>query len=151
MNQRSGPGIYALQEPLTLPGGLRLPNRVVQAPCTRNRATADLSPSAGAGDYYATRSEAGLLITEATLITPDAQGYLDTPGLFLDSHVAAWSVVTRAVHDRGGRIFAVAYRANFTFALERLPTGVGIGGTGSDPSSTSWSQHAVQRDAPCTQ
>ena len=106
MNQRSGPGIYALQEPLTLPGGLRLPNRVVQAPCTRNRATADLSPSAGAGDYYAARSEAGLLITEATLITPDAQGYLDTPGLFLDSHVAAWSVVTRAVHDRGGRIFA---------------------------------------------
>ena len=98
--------MHALQVPLTLPGGLTLPNRVVQAPCTRNRATADLSPSAGASDYYAARAEAGLLITEATLITPDAQGYLDTPGLFLDSHVAAWSVVTHAVHDRGGRIFA---------------------------------------------
>ena len=106
MNQRSGSGIYALQEPLTLPGGLTLHNRVVQAPCTRNRATADLSPSAGASDYYAARADAGLLITEATLITPDAQGYLDTPGLFLDAHVAAWSVVTQAVHDRGGRIFA---------------------------------------------
>ena len=98
--------IHALQVPLTLPGGLTLPNRVVQAPCTRNRATAELSPSAGASDYYAARAEAGLLITEATLITPDAQGYLDTLGPFLDSHVAAWSAVTRAVHDRGGRIFA---------------------------------------------
>ena len=106
MNQRSGRGIHALQVPLTLPGGQTLPNRVVQAPCTRNRATAELSPSAGASDYYAARAEAGLLITEATLITPDAQGYLDTLGPFLDSHVAAWSAVTRAVHDRGGRIFA---------------------------------------------
>ena len=66
--------IHALQVPLNLPGGPTLPNRVVQAPCTRNRATADLSPSAGASDYYAARAEAGLLITEATLITPDAQG-----------------------------------------------------------------------------
>ena len=106
MNRHGGSGIHALQEPLTLPGGLTLPNRVVQAPCTRNRATADLSPSTGASDYYAARAEAGLLITEAALITPDAQGYLDTPGLFLDSHVAAWSAVTKAVHDRGGRIFA---------------------------------------------
>ena len=98
--------VDALRAPLSLPGGMRLPNRVVLAPCTRNRATADLSPSAGAADYYAARAEAGLLVTEAILITPDAQGYLDTPGLFLESHTTAWSVVTRAVHDRGGRIFA---------------------------------------------
>ncbi len=77
----------ALFEPLDLGSGLVLPNRVVLAPCTRNRATADLGPSEGAADYYAARADAGLLITEAVLVTRQAQGYLDTPGLFADSHV----------------------------------------------------------------
>jgi N-ethylmaleimide reductase len=94
----------ALFQPLLL-GRMQLPNRIVLAPCTRNRALADLSPTAGAIDYFAARADAGLLITEATLITPQAQGFLDTPGIFLDQHVRPWAAVTDAVHRRGGRIF----------------------------------------------
>jgi len=94
----------ALFQPFQL-GRLQLPNRIVLAPCTRNRALADLSPTAGAIDYFAARAEAGLLVTEATLITPLAQGFLDTPGIFLESHVRPWAAVTDAVHRRGGRIF----------------------------------------------
>ena len=95
-----------LFQSLALGSGLVLPNRLVLAPCTRNRATADLGPSAGAPAYYAARADAGLLITEAILVTPTAQGYLDTPGLFLPSHVTGWRRVCDAVHARGGRIFA---------------------------------------------
>ena len=94
----------ALFQPQQL-GHLLLPNRIVLAPCTRNRALSDLSPTEGAIDYFAARADAGLLITEATLITPLAQGFLDTPGIFLDQHVRPWAAVTDAVHRRGGRIF----------------------------------------------
>lgn len=94
----------ALFQPQQL-GHLLLPNRIVLAPCTRNRALPDLSPTEGAIDYFAARADAGLLITEATLITPLAQGFLDTPGIFLDQHVRPWAAVTDAVHRRGGRIF----------------------------------------------
>lgn len=96
----------ALFEPLDLGSGLVLPNRILLAPCTRNRASADLGPSVGAAAYYAARADAGLLITEATLVTPQAQGYLDTPGLFSDAHIPAWARVCDSVHARGGRIFA---------------------------------------------
>ena len=95
-----------LFQPIDLGAGLVLPNRIVLAPCTRNRATADRSPTAGAVDYYAARAAAGLLITEAVMVTADAQGYLDTPGLYLDTHIAAWAAVCEAVHRNGGRIFA---------------------------------------------
>jgi 2,4-dienoyl-CoA reductase-like NADH-dependent reductase (Old Yellow Enzyme family) len=96
----------ALFEPMDLGAGLVLPNRLMLAPCTRNRASADLGPSEGAADYYAARASAGLLVTEAVLVTAQAQGYLDTPGLFRDAHVPAWRRVCDAVHARGGRIFA---------------------------------------------
>ena len=91
--------------PLRLNRALTLRNRILLAPCTRNRATADLSPTPGAVGHYADRADAGLLITEAVLIARETQGYLDTPGIFLDSHVAAWARVTAAVHARGGLIF----------------------------------------------
>ncbi|MEX0343926.1 MAG: alkene reductase [Rhizobiaceae bacterium] len=105
-SQRStGKGLLSpLFEPVAI-GDLVLPNRIVLAPCTRNRATADLGPTPGAIEHYASRAEAGLLITEATLIAKHVQGYLDTPGMFLDSHVDGWAKVTEAVHERGGRIF----------------------------------------------
>ncbi len=95
-----------LHETLELGEGLVLPNRILLAPCTRNRASADLGPSEGAASYYAERADAGLLITEATLVTAHAQGYLDTPGLFLDAHISGWARVCDAVHQRGGRIFS---------------------------------------------
>lgn len=99
------PGLKPLFEPFSLTSRLELPNRILLAPCTRNRATEDLSPTPGAVDHYASRASAGLLITEATLITAQTQGYLDTPGIFLDSHERAWAKVADGVHEAGGRIF----------------------------------------------
>jgi N-ethylmaleimide reductase len=86
-------------------GALALPNRVILAPMTRNRAVAGEVPNPLAVEYYAQRATAGLLITEATQISADAQGYPRTPGVHSDEQVAAWRLVTDAVHARSGRIF----------------------------------------------
>ncbi|MGF7055995.1 N-ethylmaleimide reductase [Bosea sp. OAE752] len=86
-------------------GGLVLANRIVMAPLTRNRAGAGLVPSRFAADYYAQRASAGLIITEATQVSRQAQGYQDTPGLYTPEQIAGWRKVTDAVHAKGGRIF----------------------------------------------
>lgn len=86
-------------------GDLRLANRIVMAPLTRNRAAAGLVPSPHAAEYYSQRASAGLIITEATQISPQAQGYQDTPGLYTPEQIAGWRKVTDAVHAKGGRIF----------------------------------------------
>ena len=86
-------------------GGVTLANRIVMAPLTRNRAGAGLVPSEFAADYYSQRAGAGLIITEATQISKGAQGYQDTPGLYTPEQIAAWRVVTDAVHAKGGKIF----------------------------------------------
>jgi 2,4-dienoyl-CoA reductase-like NADH-dependent reductase (Old Yellow Enzyme family) len=95
----------ALFEPYRLNAALTLKNRILLAPCTRNRAEPDLAPTRGAIRHYAERAACGLLITEATIIARHVQGYVDTPGIFLDSHVERWSQVTDAVHRAGGSIF----------------------------------------------
>lgn len=87
-------------------GGLTLANRFVMAPLTRNRAAPGLLPSEHAAEYYSQRAGAGLIITEATQVSKQAQGYQDTPGLYTPEQIAAWRVVTDAVHAKGGRIFA---------------------------------------------
>ena len=110
----------ALFRPYRLTPRLTLPNRIVLAPCTRNRATADLSPTPGAARHYGERADAGLLITEAVLILPGIQGFIDTPGIFLDSHQRAWAGVADAVHDRGGRIFVCS---DTDFCRERREAG----------------------------
>lgn len=84
-------------------GRLRLPNRVVMAPLTRNRAPGAV-PTSLMAEYYAQRAGAGLLITEATAITHQGQGYADVPGLYSTEQLDAWKTVTDAVHARGGRI-----------------------------------------------
>lgn len=94
----------ALFEPYAL-GPLTLANRIVMAPLTRNRAGQGLVPSELAATYYAQRASAGLLITEATQISADAQGYQDTPGIYTPEQVEGWRKVTDAVHAKGGRIF----------------------------------------------
>ncbi|MCD1266737.1 alkene reductase [Shinella sumterensis] len=86
-------------------GGLVLANRIVMAPLTRNRAGAGLVPSRFAAEYYAQRASAGLIITEATQVSEQAQGYQDTPGLYTPEQIAGWRKVTDAVHAKGGRIF----------------------------------------------
>lgn len=90
--------------PFTL-GALSLPNRIVMAPLTRNRAGAGLVPGGFAAEYYAQRASAGLIITEATQVSAQAQGYQDTPGLYTAEQIAGWRQVTDAVHAQGGRIF----------------------------------------------
>lgn len=86
-------------------GSLSLANRIVMAPLTRNRAVAGLIPGPFAAEYYAQRASAGLIITEATQVSPQAQGYQDTPGLYTPEQIAGWRHVTDAVHAQGGRIF----------------------------------------------
>jgi N-ethylmaleimide reductase len=93
----------ALFEP-TQVGALELSNRIVMAPLTRNRAGAGLVPSEFSAEYYGQRASAGLIIAEATQISPQAQGYSDTPGCYTDEQVTGWKKVTTAVHAKGGRI-----------------------------------------------
>ena len=100
------PSLAPLFEPFRLTEKLELKNRIVLAPCTRNCADEGLVPTAGAIDYYRERADAGLLITEATLIRADCQGYRDTPGIWSDDQVRAWARVTDAVHQKDGLIFS---------------------------------------------
>ena len=91
-----------LFDPVTI-GDLKLANRIVMAPLTRNR-----SPRAVPNDlnvtYYEQRASAGLIITEATPISHQGQGYADVPGLYSAEQLAGWKRVTDAVHSAGGKI-----------------------------------------------
>lgn len=86
-------------------GNHTLRNRVVMAPLTRRRATDDHVPVGIMATYYAQRASAGLIIAEATNISLQAVGYMNSPGIFTDEQVEAWKPVTRAVHEKGGVIF----------------------------------------------
>ena len=83
-----------------------LPNRLVMAPLTRNRADGDGVPGDLAVEYYSQRATAGLIITEGTQPSAVGQGYLNTPGLHSPEQVAGWRRVAEAVHAGGGRIVA---------------------------------------------
>ena len=93
-----------LFEPYKL-GAVTLSNRTVMAPLTRNRALAGLVPNPLAIEYYGQRASAGLLVTEATQISQQGQGYQDTPGIYSKEQIAAWRKVTDRVHSRGGHIY----------------------------------------------
>ena len=86
-------------------GPLDLPNRVVMAPMTRNRAGPGGVPGATNAAYYAQRTSAGLIVSEATQVSPQGVGYPGTPGIHSEAQVAGWKLVTDAVHAAGGRIF----------------------------------------------
>lgn len=93
-----------LLEPLRV-GALDLPNRVIMAPLTRSRAGAERQPNALMAQYYAQRASAGLILSEATSVTPMGVGYADTPGIWSQAQVDGWKAITQAVHNAGGRIF----------------------------------------------
>lgn len=93
-----------LFDPLVL-GDLTLPNRIVMAPLTRSRAGAARLPNDLMAEYYAQRADVGLILSEATSVTPMGVGYADTPGIWSDEQVEGWKKTTKAVHDKGGRIF----------------------------------------------
>jgi 2,4-dienoyl-CoA reductase-like NADH-dependent reductase (Old Yellow Enzyme family) len=93
-----------LFDPLQV-GALTLRNRIIMAPLTRQRAGSQRVPNALMAKYYADRAAAGLILSEATSVTPQGVGYADTPGIWSDEQVEGWKLVTRAVHDAGGKIF----------------------------------------------
>lgn len=95
--------IATLFTPLRL-GAIQLPNRIVMAPLTRMRAGANNVPTALNAEYYAQRSSAGLIISEGVAVSPQAQGYPSSPGIYSPEQIAGWRVVTDAVHARGGRM-----------------------------------------------
>jgi 2,4-dienoyl-CoA reductase-like NADH-dependent reductase (Old Yellow Enzyme family) len=87
-------------------GSLELPNRIIMAPLTRSRAVgAGRVPNALMAEYYAQRASAGLILSEATSVSPMGVGYADTPGIWSAAQVDGWKHVTGAVHAAGGRIF----------------------------------------------
>ena len=87
-------------------GDLTLANRIVMAPLTRNRAGPGTVPTPLMATYYAQRAGAGLIVSEGTQISAEAQGYIDTPGIHSEAQVEGWRRVTDAVHERGGHIVA---------------------------------------------
>ena len=95
-----------LFEEYALNDSIKLQNRILMAPLTRCMADNDLVPTQEVADYYARRADAGLIISEATIIRPDGQGYPNTPGLYSSAQIEGWQKVTQAVHAKGGKIFA---------------------------------------------
>jgi N-ethylmaleimide reductase len=108
-------------------GDIPLATRIVMAPLTRNRAGAGNVPTPLMAEYYAQRANpdtgAGLLITEATPISPLGHGYQDTPGIHSAEQVAGWKAVTRAVHERGGRIVVQLWHVGRISHVSLLPGG----------------------------
>ena len=95
-----------LLTPYRLNDTIKLKNRVLMAPLTRCMADENLVPTQDMVEYYARRADTGLIISEATIIRPDGQGYPTTPGLFTSEQIQGWKKVTDAVHANGGKMFA---------------------------------------------
>jgi N-ethylmaleimide reductase len=85
-------------------GDIAANNRIVMAPLTRNRAHIRQIPTSLMATYYEQRATAGLIVSEATQISPEGQGYLDTPGIYSPEQMVGWRLVTDAVHAKGGKI-----------------------------------------------
>src|SRR6202041_2635543 len=114
-------------QPLFTPyqmGDLDLPNRIVMAPLTRMRAQShDHVPTSLQAEYYAQRASAGLIIAEATAISPEGFGWAATPGLWTKEQVRGWRRVTDAVHAAGGRIIAQLWHTGAISHPELLGSG----------------------------
>ena len=115
-----------LFDPLQM-GDMPLATRVVMAPLTRNRASPGQLPNDLMLRYYQQRANpatgAGLIITEATQISPMGQGYLDTPGIHSAEQVRAWRRITDAVHAEGGRIVVQLWHVGRISHVSLLPGG----------------------------
>lgn len=112
-----------LFEPVQL-GSWVLANRVFMAPLTRNRANADGVPGELAATYYSQRASAGLIVTEATQISPMGKGYINTPGIHSAEQTRAWSRIVESVHRSGGRIFLQLWHVGRISHSSLLPNNV---------------------------
>ena len=104
-------------------GAITVGNRIVMAPLTRNRAYPGRLPGDLHAEHYRQRASAGLIVTEATQISPEGQGYLDTPGIYDAAQVAGWRRVTDAVHGAGGRIVVQLWHVGRISHVSLLPDG----------------------------
>jgi N-ethylmaleimide reductase len=104
-------------------GAIAVANRIAMAPLTRNRAYPGRLPGDLHVEYYRQRASAGLIVTEATQISPEGQGYLDTPGIYDAAQVAGWRRVTDAVHAEGGRIVVQLWHVGRISHVSLLPDG----------------------------
>ncbi|QFU08229.1 N-ethylmaleimide reductase [Rhodobacteraceae bacterium THAF1] len=104
-------------------GPVTLPNRILMAPLTRNRAHDDGTPWEVAQTYYAQRASAGMILSEATQVTPLGKGYIKTPGIHAPEHVTAWKKITDAVHANGGRIYMQLWHVGRISHNSLLPEG----------------------------
>jgi 2,4-dienoyl-CoA reductase-like NADH-dependent reductase (Old Yellow Enzyme family) len=130
-----------LNQPLFTPYRMRdldLPNRIVMAPLTRMRAQShDHVPTTLQVEYYAQRASAGLIITEATAISPEGFGWADTPGLWTKEQVRGWRRVTDAVHAAGGRIIAQLWHTGAISHPELLDGAQPVSASNVDPGQVS--------------
>jgi 2,4-dienoyl-CoA reductase-like NADH-dependent reductase (Old Yellow Enzyme family) len=124
-----------LFEPLRV-GELTLPNRIVMAPLTRCRAIDERTPNALMRDYYAQRASAGMILAEATSVTPQGVGYPHTPGIWSEAQVLAWRDVTRAVHQSGGRILLQLWHVGRISHPSYLGGDVPVSASAVKPSGT---------------
>ena len=104
-------------------GPLTLPNRMVMAPMTRNRAGPGNAPTALNATYYAQRASAGLIVAEASQVSPQGLGYPGTPGIHDAKQIAGWKLVTDAVHEAGGRIFLQLWHVGRISHVSLQPNG----------------------------
>lgn len=119
--------------------GLYIPNRVVMAPMTRCRITqpGDI-PNDLMAEYYAQRASAGLIITEATQISKQGQGYSFTPGIYSNDQIDGWKKVTRRVHDAGGRIFLQLWHVGRMSHESFHPDGKPVAPSALSPDAQVW-------------
>lgn len=110
---------------------LKLANRIVMAPMTRSRAVDANIPNALMAEYYGQRASAGLIVTEGTSPSPNGLGYARIPGLFNAAQVRGWSLVTSAVHARGGKIFVQLMHTGRVAHVANLAAGAEVIGPGS--------------------
>jgi N-ethylmaleimide reductase len=109
-----------LFDPLRV-GNIKLDNRIVMSPLTRSRADHEGVQPSYAAEYYSQRASAGLIITEATNVSPMAKGYVRTPGIFTNAQIESWRNVTQAVHTRGGKIFMQLFHTGRIALPDFLP------------------------------
>lgn len=136
--------MISLFEPYSINSTIKLKNRFVMAPMTRRQALANHVPNAEImGPYYSRRADTGLIVTEGTLISADAIGYGNVPGIYNDEQITAWQHITDQVHQNGGLIFLQLWHngriSHSNFHQGRLPlapsaiaANVALGGSGFD-------------------
>lgn len=118
-------GLSPLFTPVRLPGGIELRNRIAMLPLTRTRAEIDGAPTELMADYYAQRAEeAGLIITESTVVSPVGRSFINGPGMYTTEHALAWRRVVEAVHARGAKIVLQINHVGRANNLQYLPRAI---------------------------